>query len=191
MASGHLAAAEISADRAVSWDPANIAIRLVLAQIDATAGTSAGEQAALAQTGAALAVSPTDPIAGQSQAQLLVQRAQRSERPGDWAAARRDLTRLVVRDPLNPQLWLDVGVVDAATNDDKAAARAWRSSAALSPGSAAPWSDLAVMDLGAGKESAASADARAALSRDPSDAPAEAVLARARSGSPNGNLPRS
>jgi Flp pilus assembly protein TadD len=115
-------------------------------------------------------------------AALLLQRAQQTGRPSDWLSAQADLTRLLSGDPRNPELWLELGVVDTALGREATAVAALTSAAALDPTSAAPPTDLALVELREGHPAQARQAALDALHLDPGDAAAAALLSELQRG---------
>jgi O-antigen ligase len=175
-------AAVQAAAQAARLAPGDIVVRLTAAEVDASGGTPSGVSQALAQVGAGLRISPRDPVLVDERAALLLQRAQQTGRPSDWLSAQADLTRLLSGDPRNPELWLELGVVDTALGREATAVAALTSAAALDPTSAAPPTDLALVELREGHPAQARQAALDALHLDPGDAAAAALLSELQRG---------
>lgn len=175
---GQSARSRSDAGRAVSLAPGDVDTRIAAAEADAAGSFDADLPAALAQLDTAQRVSPRDPVVADRKADLLVQLATASGTAADWARARRDVAGALADDPLNPDLLLQLGLVDAATDDGAAAVTAWTDAADLAPESAAPRANLAALYLRQGRTQLARTMATQALALDPGEETAITVMAK-------------
>jgi O-antigen ligase/Flp pilus assembly protein TadD len=97
--------------------------------------------------------------------QVLADLAAVAELHRDLSTARRDLAAAARRDPLNPELVLRRGVVEAEAGGSAAAERLFHDAADLAPDDPAPWSDLAVLLRQLGRTADAQAAERNAQNR--------------------------
>jgi Flp pilus assembly protein TadD len=159
--------------------PDQIDYRLASARADAEPDTLAGIAGALRQVRLALDVSPGDPVLKHEDASLLVQRAELSPTASNTGAALTYLTGITTADHADAEGQLELGVVLALRGEQRGAEDAWLTAARLAPSDAGPPTDLATLYATEGRWKEAISEARAALSRDPSDGRARQVLAEA------------
>lgn len=110
-------AALVSARRAVELRPDVVRYRLLVAAAARATGTLAGVDEAIAASERAVVLSPHDPIARQTLAGLLSQRARITGRADDTAAALAAWRDLVADDPLCFACQLGLGSAAAAAGD--------------------------------------------------------------------------
>lgn len=175
---GQTTRSRTEAARAVALAPGDIDTRITAAQADSSPSLDPDVAAALKQVDAAERVTPRDPVVADLKADLLVQEATDAPSASDWAQARRFVAAAVADDPLNPDLLLQLGLVDAASNDAPGAIVAWTDAAGLDPQSAAPRANLAALYLKQGRTQLARTTATEALALDPLDATARTVMAK-------------
>ena len=149
---------------------------LVAARAEEASTAPGAQRRALSQVERALELSPRDPVASSERARLLLDRARRSAAPGDVRAARAALEELSRRDPRNALNLLRLGLARELAGDGRGAERAWLDAERLAPRSGAASTNLALAYARAGRWDDARAAARRALTRDPTDQRAEAVL---------------
>jgi tetratricopeptide (TPR) repeat protein len=176
---GQAGRAQAAASRAAAMRPDQIDYRLASARADAEPDTLAGIAGALRQVRLALDVSPGDPVLKHEDASLLVQRAELSPTASNTGAALTYLTGITTADHADAEGQLELGVVLALRGEQRGAEDAWLTAARLAPSDAGPPTDLATLYATEGRWKEAISEARAALSRDPSDGRARQVLAEA------------
>lgn len=173
LSEGDPAVALAAADDAAGLRPDVVRYHLLASRAAVAAGQ--GDDA-LAAARDAVRVSPGDPIARRTYAELLVSRAGATNAPADVAAARTETARLVGHDPDNAELQLLAGLAAVHAGDTAAAEQAWLAAERLAPRSAAPATNLALLYLRDGRLPEAREAAEAAVGRDPDDARAQSAL---------------
>lgn len=88
---------------------------------------------------------------------VMSDRAAVAEARGDFKQAQQDLEGALRRDPYNPNLHLQIGIVTAQAGDLRTAEAAFRSAAAYAPTSPEPWANLVRLFEMQGKADEASA----------------------------------
>ena len=122
-----------AAERAVSLRPDNIRYRLIAANVEVRRRTLAGLDAAIAHADRALSWSPLDPMAADSHASFLLERAVITGTQTDIDAALREWTILVERDPVRARWQLQLGRAAALDGDVLRARQAWTAASELAP----------------------------------------------------------
>jgi O-antigen ligase len=122
------------AERAVSLRPDNVRYRMIAAHLRAATGTLAGIDAAIDQSRRALNWSSRDPIAADSYASFLLERAAITGGDADINAALTAWHELVDRDPVRARWQLQLGRAAALDGDVALARHAWTVAADLAPG---------------------------------------------------------
>ncbi len=125
--------------------------------------------AALDAIGAALAVSPHDPILLDRRAALLLDRYQAGNDPAHLAEAVDAYRDRVAADPHNAGLRLQEGITLALSGDTAGAEASWLAAADLAPTSTAPLVNLATLYSGTGRADEALAVIEQALAIAPDD----------------------
>jgi hypothetical protein len=141
-ASGDHAAAVVDVDRATRLRPDSIRNWYVAAQVTDAGGTIRDVDGAIARIDAALVRSPRDPVLRTEHADLVLDRARRSQSADDLDTAIADLRALVRDDPNHAGHHLQLGVAYALAGRDDDAAEQFRIAADLAPHSAAPAENL-------------------------------------------------